>query len=172
MFNTVIDLDPTDHITVDTFGASEERTFVLQAQAGERLVTLTIDSDQLLALSIAGNELLDILDEEYSRELYLLRIPSPELLALRSPIDPLFEIAQFQLGYDADRDTLLIIVVELPANLALEHTDLAVVRFWISREQMVALRRQIDQVLGISPRICPGCGQPIEAGAHKCIRNN
>ena len=172
MPNTVIDLDPTDHITVDTLSASEERMFALQGQAGERLVTLKIDSDQLLGLSIAGNELLDILDEEYSRELYWLRIPPPELLALRSPIDPLFEIAQFQLGYDAERDALLIIVVELPAHLDLEHVDLVVVRFWISREQMVALLRQIDQVLGISPRICPGCGQPIEAGEHKCIRNN
>jgi uncharacterized repeat protein (TIGR03847 family) len=170
--NTVIDLDPTDHITIDTFGASEEGTFVLQGQAGECLIALTLDSDQLLGLSIAGNELLDILDEEYPRELNLLQIPPPERLALRLPIDPLFAIAQFQLGYDAGRDALLIIVIELPADLDLEQTEFAVVRFWISREQMVALLRQMDQVLGVTLRICPGCGQPIEAREHRCLRNN
>lgn len=170
--NTVIDLDPTEYITVDDIGGAEERTFALQGQSGERIVTLLLDQDQLLGLSIAGNELLDILDEEYSRELDLFQIPPPEHLALRTPIDPLFQIAQFQMGYDAERDSLLIIVVELPAELDLQHASLAVVRFWLSREQMVALLRQIDQIVGISPRICPGCGQPIEAGNHKCIRNN
>ena len=108
MSNTVIDLDPTEHITVDAVGLSEERTFALQGQAGDRLVTVLLDQDQLLGLSIAGNELLDILDEEYSRALDLFQIPPPEQLALRTPVDPLFKMAQFQLGYDVERDSLLI----------------------------------------------------------------
>jgi uncharacterized repeat protein (TIGR03847 family) len=169
--SSAIDLDPIEHITVEAIGVAEGRNFVLQGQSEDQLVTLSLDSDQIQGLSIAGNELLDILDEEYPRDLDLLQIPSSEHMVLREPIDPLFEIAQFQLGYDAERDSLIIIVIELPAGLELSTTELAIVRFWLSREQMVALLRQIDQVLGLSLRICPGCGQPM-AGDHVCVRNN
>jgi uncharacterized repeat protein (TIGR03847 family) len=172
MPNEVIDLNPIEHITVDAIGDPEERTFLLQGQAGEQLVTLLLEQEQILALSIAGDELLDILEEQYSRELNQFQIPSPESMALQAPVEPLFQVAQFQLGYDAERDYLVIIAIELPTETEFDITNLAVVRFWFTREQMIALLSQIDEVISSGPTLCPACGEPMDPQSHTCIRNN
>ncbi len=172
MSNKVIDLNPTEHITVDAIGKPGERTFLLQGQAGERLVTLFLEQEQVLALSIAGDELLEILEEQYSRELNQFQIPSPETMTLQAPVEPLFQIAQFQLGYDAERDYLVIIAIELPTGPEFDITNLAVVRFWFTREQMIALLGQIDDVISSGPPLCPACGEPMDPQNHTCIRSN
>ena len=172
MSNKVIDLNPTEHITVDAMGNPSERTFLLQGQAGGRLITLILEQEQVLALSIAGDELLDILEEQYSRELNQFQIPSPESMTLQAPVEPLFQIAQFQLGYDAERDYLVIIAIELPTGPEIDVTNLAVVRFWFTREQMFALLGQIDDVISGRPPLCPACGEPIDPRGHTCVRNN
>jgi uncharacterized repeat protein (TIGR03847 family) len=172
MSNQIIDLNPIVHITVGAIGNPGERTFLLQGQAGEQLVTLILEQEQVLALSIAGDELLDILEEQYSRELNQFQIPSPEAMALHTPVEPLFQIAQFQLGYDAERDCLVVIAIELPTSPEFDVTNLAVVRFWFTREQMIALLDQIDKVISSGPTLCPACGEPLDPGDHTCIRNN
>jgi len=172
MSNKVIDLNPTEHITVDATGKLDERTYLLQGRAGEQLVTLILEQEQVLALSIAGDELLDILEEQYSRELNQFQIPSAEAMALQEPAEPLFQIAQFQLGYDAERDYLVIIAIELPSDPDFDITNLAVVRFWFTREQMIALLQQIDDVISSEPPLCPACGEPMDPHNHTCIRSN
>jgi uncharacterized repeat protein (TIGR03847 family) len=172
MSNEVIDLNPAAHITIDAIGEPGKRTFLLQGRAGEQLVTLILEQEQVLALSIAGDELLDILEEQYSRELNQFQIPSPETMVLQAPVEPLFQIAQFQLGYDADRDYLIIIAIELPTGPEFDVTNLAVVRLWFTREQMVALLDQIDNVISSGSPLCPACGEPMDPQNHTCIRNN
>jgi len=172
MANEIIDLDPVEHFTVNTVGEPEERMFLLQGQSDDILVTLIIDQDQALALSLAGSELLEMLEGHYSREINQFQIPPVEKMALRTPIEPLFQVSQFQLGYDDQRDYIVVITAELSFNGELDVQNLNVVRFWITREQMLGLIRQIDQVIAAGPPICPACGQPIEPDGHKCIRNN
>ena len=69
MPDKIIDLNPAEHITVDVIEGPRDRTFLLQGQSDDTLVSLTIDREQAAALSIAGSELLDILEEYYSREI-------------------------------------------------------------------------------------------------------
>jgi uncharacterized repeat protein (TIGR03847 family) len=172
MSHEVIDLDPAEQITVDAVGELEDYTFVLQGSAGRQLVSLVLEREQVLALALAGSELLEILDQEYGRELDQLQIPVSENMSLQAPVEPLFQIAQFQLGYDAERDYLVIIAVELPSSIESDGLELAVVRFWLSREQMVALIRRIETVIANAPPLCPACGEPMDPLGHRCIRNN
>jgi uncharacterized repeat protein (TIGR03847 family) len=136
------------------------------------MVTLIIDVEQAAALAVAGSELLDVLEEQYPREINRFRVPSEDSMSLQRPIYPLFEVAHFQLGYDDERDQAAIIALELPPTDETAVEDLRVVRFWVTREQIVALVRHIENVMGTYVPICPACGEPIELEGHKCVRNN
>jgi uncharacterized repeat protein (TIGR03847 family) len=171
MTDQTIDLNPTERFTIDAIGESQDGLFVLQGQSQGTVVTLLIELDQLQALSLACNELLDMLDEMYSREINQFQIPSMEDMELHIPVEPLFEVAHFQLGYDEDSDTIVIISVELAAVEDLAE-NASTVRFWITREQTIGLIRKIEDVIASSPPACPACGQPMQPQGHKCIRNN
>jgi uncharacterized repeat protein (TIGR03847 family) len=169
----VIDLNPAEYITVGTVEENGERVFLLQGQSSSRPVTLIIDHEQALALSIAGGELLNLVEEQYSREINQFQVPPEEVMLLRTPVQPLFEVAQFQLGYDAQHDYIVIISAELPIDPATEElSDVNVVRFWITREQMVGLIQQIRRVVAEDNPPCPACGQPAPPEGHVCVRMN
>jgi uncharacterized repeat protein (TIGR03847 family) len=169
----VIDLNPAEHITVGAMEDNGERVFLLQGQGSSRPVTLIIDHEQALALSIAGGELLDLVEEQYSREIDQFQIPPEASMLLRTPVQPLFEVAQFQLGYDAQHDSIVIISAELPIDPAGQGSgNVSVVRFWITREQMVGLIQQIERVVAEDGPPCPACGQPALSEGHVCVRMN
>ncbi len=156
MPNIEIELNPVDFITVGTVGPKGQRVFHLQAARGEQLVSLTIEKEQAWALSEAIRELIDDLDTRYPEE-----IPAsggkPEL-DLREPIDPLFRIAQMGLGYDEDRNLIVLVAQELVAADADEDEDEdavedpdavepGIVRMWCTRGQMRALSEQAQQTV-------------------------
>ena len=93
-------------------------------------------------------------------------------MRLRMPAEPLFRVAEFQLGYDKQQDSVIIITIELPLRGHPDPSDLGIVRFWITREQVIALVRKIDQILGPDLPICLACGQPMDPSGHYCLRNN
>lgn len=173
MSDKTIDLNPTEHLSIDAIGEFQDRLFVLQGQAQGTVVTLLIEQDQVQALSLACSELLDMLEETYSREINQFQIPPIEAMELHIPLEPLFEVAHFQLGYDEHSDTIVIVSVELAGDEDLDAEDIGTtVRFWITREQMIGLIRKIEDVIASSPPTCPACGQAIEPEGHRCIRNN
>jgi hypothetical protein len=47
-----------------------------------------------------------------------------------------------------------------------------VIRFWVTREQLVALARRVETILGTPSAACPFCGQPIGPDGHHCARHN
>jgi uncharacterized repeat protein (TIGR03847 family) len=172
MAQEIYDLDPAEHLTVDVIDEENDRIFLLQGQSGDSVVTLLIDQEQAVALSLASSELLDILAESFPREINPFAVPSPDTMSCQKPIHPLFQVAQFQLGYDDTRDETVIISIELPPDDELEAEDLRIVRFWISREQLVALVRQIEHIIDTYIPICPACGEPIKPDGHRCVRDN
>ena len=172
MPDKIVDLNPAGHITVDVLEGPGDRTFLLQGQSDDSLVSLIIDREQAAALSTAGSELLDILEEHYSRDIHRLWIPREASMRLRMPAEPLFEVAEFQLGYDEQHDSVVIITIELPLGGRPDASDLGIVRFWITREQVIALVRKIEQILEPDLPICLACGQPMDPSGHHCLRDN
>jgi uncharacterized repeat protein (TIGR03847 family) len=142
MPNIEIDLNPVDFITVGTIGPKGQRVFHLQAGKGAQIVSLIIEKEQAWALSEAIRELVEDLDQRY---------PTGDgsdegeyNMELRDPIEPLFRVAQMGLGYDEDRNMVVLVAQELVAAVEEDDADPetaqpGIVRMWCSRSQMRAL---------------------------------
>lgn len=150
MPGTDIELDPVDFITVGTVGPKGKRLFHLQAGHGDELVTLIIEKEQARALAEAINELLEDLAERLpdaaEGEVNLSRMD----MSLRDPVDPLFRVARMGLGYEEERNRIVLVAQELVPS---EEEDLPrvaepqVVRMWGTREQMRALSAHASRVV-------------------------
>lgn len=143
MSNTEIELNPVDFITVGTIGPKGQRIFHLQGGKDKQLVSLIIEKEQAWALSEAIREMLEDLDERHPE------LSEPEVvdlskldMDLREPIEPVFRVAQMGLGYDEDRDMVVLVAQELVATgeeIDPALADPGIVRMWCSRDQMRTL---------------------------------
>jgi uncharacterized repeat protein (TIGR03847 family) len=138
-----IELNPVDFITVGTIGPKGQRIFHLQGGKDKQLVSLLIEKEQAFALSEAIREMLEDLDERHPDAEQSGAVDLSKLdMDLREPIEPVFRVAQMGLGYDEDRDMVVLVAQELVAteedadpNLV----DPGIVRMWCSRDQMRTL---------------------------------
>lgn len=140
MPNIEIELNPVDFITVGTVGPKGQRVFHLQAGKGRQVVSMIIEKEQAWALSEAVRELVEDLDKRYPE-------PPPEEppdsnMELREPLEPLFRVAQMGLGYDEERNMIVLVAQELviiDEDVDPESIEPGIVRMWSSRAQMRAL---------------------------------
>jgi uncharacterized repeat protein (TIGR03847 family) len=140
MPNIEIELNPVDFITVGTIGPKGQRVFHLQAGKDNQIVSMIIEKEQAWALSEAIRELMDDLDKRYPE-------PIPEEasrfnMELREPVEPLFRVAQMGLGYDEDRNMIVLVAQELVVveeEVDPDTIEPGIVRMWSNRAQMRAL---------------------------------
>lgn len=137
MANVIYEMDPVDHITADAIGAPGHRTFFIQAERGIDRVELLCEKQQVQALADAIDELLTNLEGEFG----LAREPALETdegkMRIKEPVDPLFRVGAMGLGYDANRDRVLLVVQEAISEE--EERDPRETRFFATRHQMQAL---------------------------------
>jgi len=119
------------------------------------------------ALADAIGHLLDSLAEKDPR-----LITSDDMLitdmSLEEPIEPEFRIGQMGLGYDAERDMVILLM-----QSAVEDDDEPLrARFAASRPQMRALSSHAAQVVAAGRPICGNCGRPIDPVGHFCPQRN
>jgi uncharacterized repeat protein (TIGR03847 family) len=162
------DLDPATRITANAVGQPGQRVFYLQARRSTQLVSLIAEKEQIRALVQAIEQLLESLAEKNP-----LMSSSEDTLtfydmSLEEPLEPQFRIAQMGIGYDADRD-LVVLVMQ---GLADDDDDAPTARFSASRDQMRALSRHASEVVSRGRQICGACGQPIDSSGHFCPRRN
>lgn len=144
MPRTEIEMNPVDFVTVGTIGPKGQRVFHLQAGKGQQLVSMIIEKEQAWALSEALRELIDDLDRRYPNpdgrptEVDLTTMD----MDLREPIEPVFRVAQMGLGYDEERNMIVLVAQELVIlreGESPESIEPGIVRLWCSRHQMRAL---------------------------------
>jgi uncharacterized repeat protein (TIGR03847 family) len=116
---------------------------------------MVLEKEQSWALSEALREMIDDLDKrmEGKTEVDITTLD----MDLREPIEPVFRVAQMGLGYDEDRDRIVLVAQEMvpqqdesdPALIepSLEEVEPGVVRMWCSREQMRALSLQAMEIV-------------------------
>jgi uncharacterized repeat protein (TIGR03847 family) len=148
MPNVEIELNPVDFVTVGTVGPKGRRVFHLQAGKSSQLVSLVIEKEQAWALSDAIKELMEDLDKRFPNQQTEVDLSKIDM-DLREPIEPVFRVAQMALGYDEDRDMVVLVAQELvvtdpdEADLPEEiKPDPGIVRMWCNRNQMRALSLQ------------------------------
>lgn len=170
----IYELNPVSWITADAVGPPGQRTFFLQARQGTHLISLKIEKEQVVALAGAINELLDRLEERFvldkAQKDAILNLG----MNLQEPIEPAFVVGQMGLGFDEERDLVVLVAQELLLD---EESQTAVpgtsIRFWATREQMKALSEHGIAVVATGGRpLCPLCGQPINPTGHFCPPSN
>jgi uncharacterized repeat protein (TIGR03847 family) len=159
-------LSQVDFITIGTVGPPGQRTFYLQAAQGDLLVSLVIEKEQAMALSMGIHRLLEQLgglsaDADF-----------PSELELREPINPLFRVVELGLGYDEEMDAL-VIVARAVASDEDEDEESPEVHLWGERAQMFALAEHASVVVAAGRPRCPLCNEPLAPDErHICIRGN
>ena len=166
----VYDLDPVTFITVGTIGPPGQRTFFLQASQNDTLVSLIIEKEQAQALADSLDRLLKALDRQYPRP----PDPTQEVrysMALIEPVNSLWRVGQMGLGYDEQRDLIVLIAQQLLFEDD-EQEEPELVRFTATREQMRALSEHAAWVVEQGRPRCPLCGQPMDPTGHFCPPSN
>ena len=164
------DLDPVSRITANAVGEPGKRVFYLQARRDRELVSLVCEKEQVRALAHHINQLLEDIAEKNP-----LLSSSDDMLVLASdmsldePLESRFRIAQMGIGYDADRDMIVLVM----QGVTEEESDSApTARFAATRQQMRALSEHAAQVVSKGRRICGNCGRPIDPTGHFCPQMN
>jgi uncharacterized repeat protein (TIGR03847 family) len=164
-------LDGPDHFTAGAVGPPGERVFYLQAREDDTLVTLKCEKEQVAALG------------EYLGGL-LARLPGravtpgdePELL---EPVEAAWPIGSLGVGYDGDRDRIVVIANERveesedeESETAKRDPEPASARFVITRAQAAAFVERARVLQRAGRPTCPMCGEPKDPAGHVCPRSN
>jgi uncharacterized repeat protein (TIGR03847 family) len=173
MPHSELDLNPVQHITVDAIGQPGERVFYIQGwrETNPQPVTIIIEKIQLQSLALGGEQMLT----ELAKQKPELSVPSTQYdadkMRITPPLDPLFRAGEMGLGYDADRDLIVIMVREVVMEGG-DPEEAAEVRFWCTRAQTRHLVDWSNEVIKRGRPICPQCGQPMEPEGHFCPKKN
>ena len=164
------DLDPVTRITAHAIGEPGRRVFYIQARRDRELVSLICEKEQVRALGLHINQLLEDLAEKNP----LLSSSDDTLIlasdmSLEEPLESRFRIAQMGLGYDADRDLIILV---MQGTVEDEAEDPPTARFSATRQQMRALSDHAGRVVARGRKICGNCGRPIDATGHFCPQMN
>jgi uncharacterized repeat protein (TIGR03847 family) len=170
----MIELDPVDRLTAGAVGEPGQRVFYLQARQGDRLVSVVVEKQQVELLSASLLEILARAGRETGEG------PPEEEMELEQPLVPEWRAGRISIGYDEDRDMILLEAEEIheeegsegsegdPEEGLLDRPDPARIRFWASREQALALARHGASVAAAGRPRCQLCGNPIDPEGHVC----
>ncbi len=145
MAQTIYEFDPVTHITAGAIGEPGHRTFFIQAQHGMDTISLLCEKLHVQALIQAIDEMLANLEEEFGITRHSDLMVDEAVMAIKEPVDPLFPIGAMGLGYDANRDRVLLVAQEA-AEEGAEHDPLEV-RFFATRAQMQVLSAYAKEVV-------------------------
>ena len=174
----MIELDPVDRITTGAVGPPGERVFYLQGRRADLLVTILVEKQQVELLAASLVEILARSGKETGQG------PDEGEMELEDPVVPEWRAGRLSIGYDEDRDLVLLEAEEYVAEEDDEDEDdeeLGVpeepgdadldpgrVRFWTTREQALALARHGAAVAAAGRPRCQLCGNPMDPDGHIC----
>lgn len=154
------DLPSVDAITFGTIGEPGNRTFFVQAWAGQTVMTLKAEKQQVGALAAALSEVLADLPGESSP------ISAP---GLRPPVEPAWAIGGIGLS---PLDPTTQHVTLLFEELVTEDEEGATARAGVTVAQMIALVERGEELLAGGRPNCPLCGNPMDPNGHACPKTN
>jgi uncharacterized repeat protein (TIGR03847 family) len=173
----IIELDDVDGLGAGAVGAPGQRAFYIQARTEHTQLTVLVEKEQVDLLATEAVAFLDRIADTYPELPFDL--PSTQS-TLREPTVPLFRARLIGLGFDPERELVLI---ELREHSEEEDEEAVVVedddeeegyvaRIYATRAQVRAMAaRGAEAVAGGRPP-CPLCDQPMDPAGHRCPRWN
>ena len=183
MASTTIDLNPVSRVTADAVGLPGQRTFYIQARKAQRLVSLICEKEQIGTLAQALNTMVEDLKTRYPKGARFNQLDLD--MTLEYPVNAEFRVGQMGLGYDEDRDLIVLVLREV-ARLATEGEDVdsieqrdadegRTIRIFCTRAQADLLARHAEEVVSRGRPICALCGKPMDTNGNVegfCPRRN
>ncbi len=170
----IIELDDVDGLGAGAVGEPGQRAFYIQARTEHTQLTVLVEKQQVEMLANEAVAFLDHLADEYPE----LPIDVPMMQTqLREPTVPLFRARLIGLGFDTERELVLLELREHAEDdeAAAEGTvedEGYVARIYATRAQVRAMAaRGVEAVSGGRPP-CPLCDMPMDPSGHQCPRWN
>jgi uncharacterized repeat protein (TIGR03847 family) len=102
----VLEFDPPDRFVAGTVGPPGQRTFFLQASAGARLTSVSLEKQQVSTLADRVNDLLD--DFAAGDAVEVGDDVDEDVAPLSVPIEDEFRVGTMSLGWDAERRVVIL----------------------------------------------------------------
>lgn len=180
--------DPPDRFVVGTVGEPGQRTFFLQARESARMVSVSLEKQQVIALAERIDELLDELMRVSGGPAVVPAVTPRDLVdnaPLDQPIEEEFRAGTMTLSWDGEDDRVVIEVFPFteaavvspdqleddladlqepePEEIFLVRLPAANARAFVERARTVVEAGRPD---------CPFCGGPVDPEGHLCVRAN
>jgi uncharacterized repeat protein (TIGR03847 family) len=185
MAPVVHEFDPPERFVAGTVGPPGQRTFFLQARSGVRVVSVSLEKQQVAALAERIDELLDEVMASGTNEQVVPAVAPVALedsQPLEQPIEEEFRAGTMTLSWDPQVERIVIEVFPFTEAAVVspdqvdedfeepEPEELFLVR--ISAAMARAFVQRTAQVLEAGRPSCPFCGNPIDPDGHLCVRAN
>ena len=171
----IIELDDVDGLGAGAVGEPGQRAFYIQARGDSGRLTVLVEKEQVALLAAEAVAFLDKIADDYPELPF--DIPSTQSV-LREPTVPLFRARLIGLGFDPERELVLLELRERAEDDEEEVVEIDedddgyVARIYATRAQVRAMAaRGIEAVAGGRPP-CPLCEQPMDPSGHRCPRWN
>jgi uncharacterized repeat protein (TIGR03847 family) len=176
----VFEFQQPDRFVVGTVGMPGERTFFLQARAGNQVTSVVVEKSQV---SVLGERLDQLLDEVRDTRTPNVHIPDEgdriDNAPLDLPIAEEFRVGAMALGWD-EASSRVVIEAHAVSEDELAIPDIAddveegvdTLRIWLTPVMARSFAARTRSVVGAGRPPCPFCTQPLDPAGHICPRAN
>jgi uncharacterized repeat protein (TIGR03847 family) len=177
--------DPPERFVTGTVGPPGSRTFFLQARSGSRLVSVSLEKQQVAALAERVDELLDDVmssDQQASVIPAVAPLGLDDTEPLEQPIEEEFRAGTMTLSWDPADERVVIEVFPFSEAAVVSPDQLDEDIIEPDPEEVLLVRlppgaarafvKRSEQVLEAGRPSCPFCGNPIDPDGHLCVRAN
>jgi uncharacterized repeat protein (TIGR03847 family) len=182
MDDNVIELDRVDALGAGAIGVPGERGFYIQAHKADARLTVVVEKEQVALLAAEAVAFLDRLSDEYPEDGGEPSSLHPSAAQVTEPAVPLFRARMIGLGFEPDRQLVLLELREKADDDEDEDEPVVpdpsvdeegyVARIFATRAQVRAMAaRGAEAVAGGRP-LCQLCNFPMDPAGHICPRWN
>lgn len=161
---TLFDFDPVERLVVGTVGPPGQRAFFLQARAGHRLVSVSLEKGQVAALGERLAKLVAAAGSEGEAPV--------DNGPLDAPIEDQFRVSALGLAWDSRRGRVIILCHDHDPEDEAGATTGTTLRVVLTPSQVREFSRRAASLVAAGRPPCPFCGQPLDPAGHLCPRAN
>jgi uncharacterized repeat protein (TIGR03847 family) len=180
----IIELEDVDGLGTGAVGEPGKRAFYIQARTENAQLTVLVEKEQVALLATEAVAFLDRIAGDYPET--SASVPDAET-QLREPTVPLFRARLIGLGFDPERELVLLELRERAADDEDddddEGNDIApsaeddddpgyVARIYATRAQVRAMAARGAEAVTGGRLPCPLCDMPMDPAGHRCPRWN
>jgi uncharacterized repeat protein (TIGR03847 family) len=168
----LIELDGVDALGAGAIGEPGARAFYIQADKRGSRLTVLVEKEQVALLAAEAASFLDRIADDHPEIAEARGLLPLDAAGVSEPAVPLFRARMIGLGFEPDRDVVLIELREHGEDDDEAPDDGYVARIFATRAQVRAMaQRGTEAVEGGRP-LCPLCEFPMDPAGHACPRWN